>query len=137
MLTARLLLLNPTPSQCSKPSLFREKYATWLIDKKDLSIVSFSEKCLFNRPLGEICGTSPAQVSFDGKYWISLGSGTRPAFDKMLIRARSGIVALTLLDGSRLSQSHDRACNDRDGSFHHHTCGRGQCTVQIAPHLVC
>ncbi len=59
----------------------------------------------FNRPLGEIRGTSPAQVSFDGKSWISLGSGTLPVFDKMLIRARSGIVALTLSDGSRLEAS--------------------------------
>src|SRR5574337_906039 len=60
---------------------------------------------LFNRPLGEIRGTSPAQVSFDGKSWISLGSGTLPVFDKTLIRARSGIVALTLSDGSRLEAS--------------------------------
>jgi hypothetical protein len=60
---------------------------------------------LFNRPLGEIRGTSPAQVSFDGKSWISLGSGTLPVFDKMLVRARSGIVALTLSDGSRLEAS--------------------------------
>ena len=60
---------------------------------------------VFNRPLGEIRGTSPAQVSFDGKSWISLGSGTLPAFDKMLIRARSGIVTLTLSDGSRLEAS--------------------------------
>jgi hypothetical protein len=59
----------------------------------------------FNRPLGEIRGTSPAQVSFDGKSWISLGSETLPVFDKMLIRARSGIVALTLSDGSRLEAS--------------------------------
>lgn len=60
---------------------------------------------LFNRPLGEIRGTSPAQVSLDGKSWISLGSGTLPVFDKTLIRARSGIVALTLSDGSRLEAS--------------------------------
>lgn len=60
---------------------------------------------LFNRPLGEIRGTAPAQVSFDGKNWISLGSETLPVFDKMLIRARSGIVALTLSDGSRLEAS--------------------------------
>lgn len=60
---------------------------------------------LFNRPLGEIRGTSPAQVSFDGKSWIALGSGSLPVFDKMLIRARSGIVALTLSDGSRLEAS--------------------------------
>jgi hypothetical protein len=60
---------------------------------------------LFNRPLGEIRGTAPAQVSFDGKNWISLGSGTLPVFDKMLIKARSGIVALTLSDGSRLEVS--------------------------------
>lgn len=59
----------------------------------------------FNRPLGEIRGTSPAQVSFDGKSWISLGSETLPVFDKMLISARSGIVALTLSDGSRLEAS--------------------------------
>ena len=59
----------------------------------------------FNRPLGEIRGTVPAQVSFDGKNWISLGSGTLPVFDKMLIKARSGIVALTLSDGSRLEVS--------------------------------
>ncbi len=59
----------------------------------------------FNRPLGEIRGTPPAQVSFDGKSWISLGSETLPVFDKMLIRARSGIVALTLSDGSRLEAS--------------------------------
>lgn len=60
---------------------------------------------LFNRPLGEIRGTAPAQVSFDGKNWISLGSGTLPVFDKMLIRARSGVAALTLSDGSRLEAS--------------------------------
>jgi hypothetical protein len=57
---------------------------------------------LFNRPLGEARGTAPAQVSFDGKNWISLGAGTLPVFDKMLVRARSGIVVLTLSDGSRL-----------------------------------
>lgn len=56
----------------------------------------------FNRPLGEARGTAPAQVSFDGKSWISLGAGTLPVFDKMLVRARSGIVVLTLSDGSRL-----------------------------------
>jgi hypothetical protein len=59
----------------------------------------------FNQPLGEIRGTSPAQLSFDGKGWISLGSGTFPVFDKTLIRARSGTVALTLSDGSRLEAS--------------------------------
>lgn len=57
---------------------------------------------LFNRPLGEVRGTALAQVSFDGKNWISLGAGTLPVFDKMLIRTRSGIATLTLSDGSQL-----------------------------------
>lgn len=59
----------------------------------------------FNRPLGEVHGKAPAQVSVDGKNWIPLGSGTLPALDKMLIRARSGVFALTLTDGSRLEAS--------------------------------
>lgn len=57
---------------------------------------------LFNRPLGEVRGTAPAQVSIDGHQWISLGSGVLPVLDKMAIRARSGAFALTLTDGSRL-----------------------------------
>ena len=59
----------------------------------------------FNQPLGEVRGTSPAQVSFDGKGWTSLGSGALPVFDGTLIRAGSGIVALTLPDGSGLEAS--------------------------------
>jgi hypothetical protein len=59
----------------------------------------------FNQPLGEVRGTSPAQVSFDGKSWTALGSGAFPAFDGTRIRARSGIVALTLQDGSGLEAS--------------------------------
>ncbi|PWB77188.1 MAG: hypothetical protein C3F08_10345 [Candidatus Methylomirabilota bacterium] len=60
---------------------------------------------LFNRLLGEVRGTAPAQVSVDGHQWISLGSGTLPVLDKMAIRARSGVFALTLTDGSRLEAS--------------------------------
>jgi hypothetical protein len=59
----------------------------------------------FNQPLGEVRGTSPAQVSFDGRTWTSLGSSTLPVFDRTLIRARSGIIALTFPDGSRLEAS--------------------------------
>ena len=59
----------------------------------------------FNRPLGEVRGTSPAQVSFDGGNWISLGSGTLPVFEGTLIGARSGIAVLTLSDGSRMEAS--------------------------------
>lgn len=60
---------------------------------------------LFNRPLGEVRGAAPAQVSVDGKNWISLGSGTLPVLDQMLVRARAGAFALTLTDGSRLEAS--------------------------------
>jgi len=56
----------------------------------------------FNQPLGEVRGTSPAQVSFDGRSWTVLGSGALPVFDGTLIRVRSGIVALTFPDGSGL-----------------------------------
>lgn len=58
-----------------------------------------------NRPLGEVRGTALAQVSFDGRNWISLGSGALPVFDGTLIKARTGTFALTLLDGSRLEAS--------------------------------
>ncbi len=60
---------------------------------------------LFNRPLGELYGTAPARVSFDGRNWISLGSGSLPVFNKMLVKTRSGVVTLTLSDGSRLEAS--------------------------------
>jgi hypothetical protein len=59
----------------------------------------------FNQPLGEVRGTLPAQVSFDGRSWTALGSGALPVFDGTRIRARSGIVAVTLLDGSGLEVS--------------------------------
>jgi len=59
----------------------------------------------FNQPLGEVRGTSPAQISFDGRNWTLLGSGALPVFDGTRIRARSGIVALTLPDGSGLEAS--------------------------------
>lgn len=60
---------------------------------------------LFNRPLGDVRGVAPAQVSVDGRNWLPLGSGTVPVFDKMLIRARTGAFALTLTDGSLLEAS--------------------------------
>lgn len=59
----------------------------------------------FNQPLGEVRGTAPAQVSFDGRNWTLLGPRALPVFDGTLIRARSGIVALTLPDGSGLEAS--------------------------------
>jgi len=59
----------------------------------------------FNQPLGEVRGTSPAQISFDRRNWTVLGSGALLVFDGTLIRSRSGTVALTLPDGSWLEAS--------------------------------
>ncbi len=89
----------------------RRSCARLLIAVLYLSIVSpFAPEAVavaprLRQPLGEVRGTPQAQVSFDGKNWRSLGSGTLPVFDGTVIKAHSGVAALTLQDGSRMEAS--------------------------------